>query len=353
MGRKSKGRVAKPPVRCAVIGYGGAFNMGKHHADWIQGTEGMEIVAVCDIDPSRLEVAQRDFPQVNTYTNVRELLRKQDFDLAVIVTPHNTHAPIAIQCLRAGKHVIVEKPMCIAVREANAMLKVAHANDVMLSVFHNRRWDGDYLAIKEIVDRGIIGKVFHVEMFSGSYHPPHSWWRSEKEISGGAFYDWGAHLLDWLLGIMQERVVSVGGFFHKLVWHDVTNEDNVEAIVAFESGAVAYVQLSQIAAAGKPRWYILGTKGAIVDYGGGKFTVHTFVNGLRVESEVPYKESHWEEYYRNIAAHLLHGDELIVKPEQARRVIAIMELAERASRRGKMLPMPYENEVEIPYPAPY
>lgn len=341
------------PIRCAIIGYGGAFNMGKHHADWAHATSRMQVVAICDVDEARLEVARSDFPNVNTYNSVRKLLLKQEFDLAIIVTPHNMHAPIALQCLRSGKHVVVEKPMCITIKEATAMIEEARRRNLMLSVFHNRRWDGDYLAIKDVISRGVIGEVFHVEMFGGGYGHPRKWWRSDKAISGGAFYDWGAHYLDWLLGIMQRRILSVGGFFHKLVWNDVTNEDNVEAVIQFEGGAVAYVQVSHIAAVKKPRWFILGTNGAIVDHGDSAFTVHTFINGMRAEVRVPYKESRWQSYYDNIAAHLLDGETLIVKPEQARRTIAIMELAERSSKLGKMLPIPYEEEVEIPYPAPY
>ncbi|MCS7254121.1 MAG: Gfo/Idh/MocA family oxidoreductase [Armatimonadota bacterium] len=340
------------PVTCAIIGYGGAFNMGKHHAEWIHSTGRMRVVAICDIDEERLEAARSDFPDVSTYSSVTQLLSKHEFDLAVIVTPHNTHAPIALQCLRSGKHVVVEKPMCITIREATAMINESRKRNLMLSVFHNRRWDGDYLAIREVVSKGVVGDVFHIEMFGGGYGHPGRWWRSDKAISGGAFYDWGAHYLDWLLGVMQRRILAVGGFFHKLVWNDVTNEDNVEAVIKFEGGAVAYVQLSHTAAARKPRWFILGTRGAIVDWGEGTLTVNTFINGLRAEAKVPYKESRWQSYYENIAAHLLYGEPLIVKPEQARRTIAIMELAERSSKVGRMLIVPYEDEVELPYLAP-
>jgi scyllo-inositol 2-dehydrogenase (NADP+) len=114
-------------IRCAVIGYGGAFNMGKHHATQMEQTGVMKVVAVCDLDPQRLEVAKADFPHIRTYQSVDEMLTQEDFDLAVIVTPHNTHAPLALKCLKAGKHVIVEKPMCLTVKEATAMIETAKA----------------------------------------------------------------------------------------------------------------------------------------------------------------------------------------------------------------------------------
>ncbi len=335
------GRVTE--IRCAVVGYGGAFNMGKHHADMMERTGVMKVVAVCDVDPKRLEAAKSELPGVRTYLSVDELLAKEDFDLAVIVTPHNTHAPLALKCLKAGKHVIVEKPMCLTVKEATAMIEAAKQKGVMLTVYHNRHWDGDFMAIREVVEAGLIGEIFHVEMFGGGYHRPGPWWRSDKAISGGLFYDWGSHYLWWLLQLIPHPIQSVVGAFHKLKWHDVTNEDHVQAIIRFANGTIADVQFSTIAAAGKPRWFILGTEGAIVDRWEGKFSVHYFLNGIRAETQVPYKESRWFEFYRNVANHLLHGEELVIKPEQARRVIAIMEYAERSAKQGgKALPIPYE-----------
>ena len=166
-------------IKCAIIGYGG---MAKHHADMMAQTGVMKVVAVCDVEPQRLEVAKSHLPNINTYRDVEDLLAKEDFDLAVIVTPHNTHAPLALKCLNAGKHVVVEKPMCLTVKEATAMIKAAKGKGVMLTVYHNRHWDGDFLAIKEVVEAGLIGEIFHVEMFGGGYYRPGHAWRSYKKL---------------------------------------------------------------------------------------------------------------------------------------------------------------------------
>ena len=107
----------------------------------------------------------------------------------------------------------------------------------MLSVFHNRRYDGDFLAIKEVIDKGLIGDVFRIEVYGGRYGHPGTWWRSDKNISGGAFYDWGAHLVDWVLNLIPEKVDSIMGFTQKIQWWDVTNEDEVESIIKFKNGA--------------------------------------------------------------------------------------------------------------------
>lgn len=329
-------------INCAVIGYGGAFNMGLHHANAMNAVEGMRVVAACDTDRSRTKQAAKDLPGIRTYNSVAELLKDDDVDLCVVILPHNIHAEVCVQCSRAGKHVVVEKPMCITVKEATAMIQAAEKTGKMLTVYHNRRHDGDFRALLQAVRSGLIGQVFHVEMFGGGYQPPRDWWRADKEVSGGAFYDWGAHYLDWLLHIIPEKMDYVTGHFHKLVWHKMTNEDHVEAVIRFRNGAVANVQQSTIAAMGKPRWRVLGTEGAIMD-AGGQFMLSTFKNSIPVQGTIPYAEGTHQLYYRNIADHLLRGEDLDVKPEQARRVIAVMECAEKSHFTGKVVKVPHED----------
>jgi len=326
-------------VGCVVVGYG-AY-MGKYHCEWIRNTEGLSLLAVCDVNPDRTEAAKKDFPRVKTYNDLDEMLKEQDIDLVTIVTPHNTHAQLALQCLRAGRNVIVEKPMCVTTAEATAMIEEAKKRNLMLSVFHQRRYDGDFLAMKEAIDKGLIGNVFHLEVFAGGYNHPGYVWRSDKKTSGGAIYDNGAHFIDQILNLVPERVVGVAGFFHKLVWKDVTNEDQVEAVIRFESGAIADLQISSVACIDKARWRILGTKGGILDERGEQyFKAITMIEGIPAEMKIKYKDRDWPAYYRNIADHLLRGAELKVKPEEARRVIAVMEAAEKSSRRGRIEKVP-------------
>ena len=323
--------------------------MGRAHAEYITQTEGLELTSVCDLDSSRTDAAKTDFAHIQTFNLIEEMLASPDLDLAVIVLPHNLHAAIAIQCAQAGKHVVVEKPMCISVDEATQMIEAARKAGKMLSVFHNRRQDSDYKTLRElIVEKKIIGEVFKIEVWNGGWDAQDpKWWRSSKAISGGYFYDWGAHFLDWMLGLVPgQRIESVSGFFHKRVWHDVTNEDHVEAVIKFSSGCVADIQMSSIAHAQKPRWWVLGEKGAIVDRGGYFEVTGDFKSdGYNATLHVPYSgQSEWQTFYANIAAHLLRGEELGVKPEQARRVIAVLEGAEKSSQAGHSLTLTTEDE---------
>ncbi len=333
-----------PPVRCGVIGYGGSFNMGKVHGEALAGIPGLEFVAVCDADRARAEAAQVDFPNLDVFDNVKKMLAKKDLDLVVLVTPHNTHAELAVQAARAGKHVITEKPMAITTKETTAMIEAAKKNAVMLSVFHNRRWDGDYMALRKLVAEGMIGEVFQVELFGGNYSHPGWWWRSDKAISGGCLYDWGAHFVDWILNLIPSPVESVYGSFQKRAWPGVTNEDHTLAMIRFKNGALATAEISSLAAAPKDRWRVLGTKGAasMKDYPDGAWTVSSYAGGSPVTGKVPFLEGDWHAYYRNIADHLTMGEELAVKGEEGRRVIAVIETAGKSSTAGKSLPVPYE-----------
>ena len=332
----------KPPIRAAIVGYGPAFNMGKYHAESMKSTGLFKVVAVCDRDEKRLEAARKDLGEIITYTDVAQLAKNPEVQLASVVGPHNFHASVALPLLNAGKHVVVEKPFAITIRECDQMIKAAKKAGVTLSVFHNRRHDGDFMAIEDIIEKGYIGEVFHLEAHSGAYGRPGKWWRSEKKISGGAFYDWGAHFMDWVLHLVPGKIKTVTGQYQKRVWNDVTNEDHVETYIKFDSGAVAHVELSSICAAPKPRWYILGTKGAIVDRSEGKFTVCTRTGDYTASFEVKYYESKWASYYQMLADHLTKDAPNPVTPESARRVIAVIELAERSSRTGKEQKVPYE-----------
>ncbi|MCE5199833.1 MAG: Gfo/Idh/MocA family oxidoreductase [Armatimonadota bacterium] len=330
-------------VKWGIIGYGGAFNMGKLHGESINGCKGMRVTAVCDVDPARTAIAEQDFPGIKTYNNAKEMFKSNDIDCVVIILPHNLHYPVAMAALEAGKGVVLEKPMCITTQEATAMIELAKKKDVLLTVFHNRRHDGDYKAIREFIDKGMIGDVFRIEAFMGGYNHPGTWWRSIKEVSGGCFYDWGAHIIDWTLNLHHgHKIKNVTGFFHKRVWQDITNEDETQAIVRFDDGSVADITISSIAMAGKPRWRILGTKGAITDDWKGSFKAFINVDGYPAEMEVKYQDGTWQNWYPNLAAHLLESKDLEVKAEEARRVIMVIDYAERSSKEGKSIDTPFE-----------
>ena len=153
--------MSKEKVRCGIIGYGPRFKWGWMHAKWMGGVEDLSLIAICDKDPVCADKARGDYPHVDVHTDMKEMLKRDDIDMVSVVTQHNTHAPIVIECLNAGKHVVVEKPMCISIAEATAMIEASKKAGKTLAVYHNRRHDGNVRAIKEIIDQGLIGDVPH------------------------------------------------------------------------------------------------------------------------------------------------------------------------------------------------
>jgi predicted dehydrogenase len=289
-----------------------------------------------------VEAAKTELPNLKGYfTSLEEMLAMEDLDLVVNILPHNLHAPTTMQCLKAGKHVVQEKPFCITVAEANEMINLAHAKGLMLSLFHNRRWDGDYLTIRDLIEKGLIGEVFHIECGQASYGHPGFWWRSDKTISGGVMHDWGAHFIDWILNLVPAKITQVTGNFQKKVWNSVTNEDFGQVYIRFANGCSADYLISSICASSRPQWRINGTRGAI-ERNWGDITLISYANGFRQESQVKVTLPGYgsTEYYRNVADHLLLGEELIVKPEQARRVIGVIEAGQISSQKGISVPPP-------------
>ena len=148
-------------------------------------------------------------------------------------------------------------------------------------------------------------------------------------------FDWGAHIIDWIFHLVPKQVVGVDGYYQKLRWFEHTNEDHTELNIRFEGGAKASVEISHLAAAGKPRWRILGTKGALVMNSWDKIEVLVDHEGYTAKFEAPMKQTNQQAYYDNIAGHLMRGEELVVKAEEARRIIAVIEAAEQSSAAQK------------------
>lgn len=309
--------------------------MGKAHAEQM-AIAGIQTTAVCDLDPARLKAAQKDLPGVKTFTDHERMLQEADVDLCVVILPHNLHAPIAIECAKAGKHVVVEKPMCMNTQEGLAMMEAARASKVMLSVFHNRRWDGDFVTIREVVESGLIGDLFRIELSIGGFGPPGDTWRSHKKTTGSHLLDWGVHFLDWTLHLVPSNPVAVLGQFVTGAWNVGDIENHTEATILFENGCQAQIRSTMLGSAPKPKWALLGTKGGITADWGETLRITVMHQGHPAIIEKRCKPTDVPAYYKNVADHLMHDAELVVKPEESLRTVSIVEAAERSSRTGKL-----------------
>jgi len=333
-------------IKVGVIGYGGAFNMGRHHLNEMKQA-GMTPVAVAEIDPKRLEVAAQDFPGIGTYSSIEEMLRKSDVNLLAIITPHNTHAKLAIQCLKAGRHVVCEKPMAVTTKECDSMIAEAKKRGLLLSTYHNRHWDGIILGVMEQVRSGVIGEVVRVETRMGGWGKPGDWWRSSKTISGGILYDWGVHLLEYTLQIVNSDIVEVSGYLWKGVWareckwKDDTIEDDGFVMVRYSSGAWSLMTMSSIESRPVKDWFkVTGTKGALAaNWDAVEVVTH---DGPRTTTvRIPNPPGQSPALYKNIADHLVEGVPLVITAEWARRPIHILDLACRSAAAGRAMKAVY------------
>jgi scyllo-inositol 2-dehydrogenase (NADP+) len=333
------GREAAPAVGVGLIGYGA---IAQAHAASITATPGLRLAGVCDVSDERRQMAAREW-SVRTHARAEDLFDDPEVRVVVVGTPPSIHSDSVMAALRAGKHVVCEKPFALRVEEVDRMIDAAAARDLVLTVFQSRRWDPDYLALRDVVRSGRIGEAFYMESFIGGHDHPCDFWHSHEPISGGTIYDWGSHYFDWILQLFPNPVRTVSAHAHKLVWHDVTNSDQVRVDLTFAGGAQASFLQSDIAAARKPKWYVLGTHGAVVGEWQAEAVPADFP--ARVKVFRPTEGGSNEEllalaprddhgFYRNLADHLAWDEALAVTPEQARRTVAVMEAATHSIARG-------------------
>jgi predicted dehydrogenase len=340
-----------------LLGY--APSVGKIHGLGVQNTPGLELMAACDSNPQRLSQVRKDFPDIRTSDAADAMAADPEIDLVIIATPPNSHAALAIEMMVAGKHVVCEKPLAISRKETAAMIEMADRQRVHLSCHQNRRWDVDYLAIKQALMEGMIGELFYLETFVGGFKHPCGYWHSHAEISGGLSYDWGAHYLDWIVSLIPQRIQTVTCTRHKRVWHDVTNADQERIQIRFCDGQEAEFIHSDIAAVRKPKWYLLGTSGAII--GDWKdvvqYEVDPFVyfeqydipatempadltlhrrhrSGQIVTQKLALPERKHYLFHQNIADHLLTGEPIVAPLKDSVQVVAVLEAAARSAANG-------------------
>jgi len=336
-------------ITVGVVGYGGAFNMGRQHLKEMQ-TAGMTPKAVVEIDAARLAVACEDFPGIETYGSVDEMLARSSVELVTVITPHNTHAALGMQIAAAGRHCVLEKPMAVTTEECDAMIAAAAQAGVLVSTYHNRHWDGWILRALELFKSGALGDIVRIELHSGMHGRPKDWWRSSRSISGGVLYDWDVHLLEYSLQLITSPITEVSGYAWSGYWGSQpdskwgadSNEDDAQAMVRFASGQRINLVVTHLdAAPGRGFMKIVGTKAThLMDWPGAE-TVVGVGEGKFITERAPHPPAQGHKFYENIAAHLTTGEPLVITPQWARRPIHILDLAAQSAKLGRALPVKY------------
>lgn len=339
-------------INAAVVGFGYAGRA--FHSYLISLAEGINLYAISTRDKERQRAAKGKYPNVKIFPSLDDLLADDKVDLVVFATPHNTHKDLAVKAMNAGKNVISDKIMCMNAKEAEEMIQASKRNKVMLSVFHNRRWDWDYLTMKKIINDGLLGKPYLFEVAIMGYGKPGGW-RGSKSQSGGILFDWPAHFVDQALQFVQAEVDHV---FCDIKYRDRWDTDignYGKLLICFTNDVLYQIDISNLGAVPKPRWFILGDMGGVIKYGldpqegpmregnidaaeedpKDRAKVVTTVNGKREEMVIESVRGSWKSYYQNISDVLNKGAELVVKPEEVYKAMKVYDAAMKSSETGK------------------
>ncbi len=247
-------------IRVGLIGYGYASKT--FHAPLISGTPGMILAAVSSSDAEKVHA---DWPGMTVVSDPQHLFKDPAIDLIVIPTPNDTHFPLAKAALEAGKHVVVDKPFTVTLSQARELDALAKKLGLLLSVFHNRRWDSDFLTVKNLLAEGTLGEVAYFESHFDRYRPQvRNRWREQAGVGSGIWYDLGPHLLDQAITLFGLPVSLTVDLAQLRAGAQAT--DYFHAVLAYPQRRVV-LHGTLLAAAETARYIVHGTRGSYIKYG--------------------------------------------------------------------------------------
>lgn len=336
----------------AVIGYGG---QGGWHADHALKSDVLNLAGIYDIKPERNALAESR--GIHAYASLEEVLADPAVEIVTVATPNDTHLPIVLAALAAGKNVVCEKPVEMSLAVLDEMLAAAKAAGKLFTVHQNRRWDVDFLAMKQIITEGKIGAPINVESrIHGSRGIP-SDWRCEKEHGGGMILDWGVHLIDQMLQLITDPIDNVYCTTTHITNKEV--DDGFKLTINFATGKTAYVEVGTYNFIALPRFYMQAENGSalITDWREKAQVAHCLAwhesdvlpvqtaagitktmaprDSVTMETwEVERPVSDVHDFYRNFCAAIDGTAEQAIKHCEVRRVMKVMEAAFASAETG-------------------
>jgi predicted dehydrogenase len=334
-------------IRVALVGYG--LGGRSFHAPMIATTPGMRLVAIVTRDAERQRQAGAEYPDARLVDTPDELFAEPDaFDLAVISTPNRTHVPLALQAIRAGRAVVVDKPIAPTSAEARQLAEEARRRKVLLTVYQNRRWDGDFHTLRRLIADGALGTVHRFESrFERWRLTPKPGWRElgDPEEAGGLLFDLGSHLIDQALCLFGPVTDVYAELDRRRP--GVSVEDDVFLALTHASGTRSHLWATVVAAQHGPRFRVLGDRAAYTKYGmdvqedalrrGERPGTPTWgidppeqygVLGVGADvRRVPTERGDYREFYVTVARALREGTP---PPVDVNDAIATLEIIERA-----------------------
>ncbi|HVJ00226.1 MAG TPA: oxidoreductase [Sphingomonas sp.] len=337
-------------IRTGLIGYGLAGRA--FHAPLIDAVEGLDLVA---IGSSRADEIARDWPGTRV-TDAETIIADPDIDLVVIATPNTTHASIACAAIAAGKHVVIDKPIALDAAEGAVVAALAADRKRVLGVFHNRRWDGDFLTMRQVLDRGTLGEVRLYEARWDRFRPAiKPGWREEPGPGSGLLADLGPHLIDQallLFGAPQAITADV------LAQRDAAQVDDYFELTLDYGPMRAILSASTLVAAPRPRFAMHGTGGSLVKYGldpqeawlrDGRRPADpgygeddpalyaTLTDAAGTTTRVPTERGDYRTFYAGIVRAIEEGAPPPVAPADAIDALRLIEIARQSAAHGRRI----------------
>ncbi|KAJ1962409.1 hypothetical protein GGI12_002664 [Dipsacomyces acuminosporus] len=348
------------PIKVGVAGFGMSARV--FHCPLIDTNSNLQLAAVVQRHGSD---SKNKYPHARVVRSFEELVAIDEIELVVVTTPNDTHFPYAKMALHAGKHCVVEKPFAVTEAEARELAKIAKETGKVLSVFQNRRWDGDFLTVKKLLKEGALGEVVEIESRFDRYRTfkKENAWREVADFPGsGVLFDLGAHLFDQIMDLygVPEQVTGIVRNERQI---SGSPDDSFLAILDYPSKNFKAVCRAGMLVRDKPaRFTVLGTRGTFTKYGldvqedqlkngltpldsdYGKDSSGNFgtldsevLPGIHIRGAVTTSDGTYSAYYNNVAAAIRGTADLVVTPEQAADVIRIIELAKQSSTEHRAL----------------
>jgi predicted dehydrogenase len=339
-------------LRAGLIGYGHAGSV--FHAPLIAATRGLQLAAIVTANPERAERAFRTYPTSRIVGTADELWnRPGEIDVVIVASPNRMHVPQAMAALAAGIPVVVDKPMAATTADARRLIAEADTRGVLLTVFHNRRWDGDFLTLRRLLDEDSLGQVLRFESRFERWRPaPRGGWRelSAPEEAGGLLFDLGTHLIDQALTLFGPVEQVYAEIDH--LREGVAVDDDVFVALTHATGVRSHLWTTVMAGTPGPRFRVLGSKAAFTKHGmdvqedalksGGRPTDGnwgedpaerwgTLGAGDNV-LPVPTARGAYQQFYRELVAALRTDAPPPVDPRDAVAGLEIIELARRSAK---------------------
>lgn len=343
------------PINTALFAYGMSGSV--FHAPFIDTHSGFNLYGV--LERSKKTASLR-YPDIRSFATAEELLDDDDIELVVINTPNLTHFDLAKRSLEAGKHVIVEKPFTISAEEAGILMEMAGKKGLHLAVYHNRRWDSDFLTVKRILDQKLLGEVVEGEIHFDRYKEIVSA-KQHKEIPGpgtGILYDLGSHLIDQSL-VLFGRPESV--FADLRIIRPVSSVDDYMELILYYPSLRVRIKGSYLVREAIPAYSFFGSKGSFLKHRGDiqeerllagelpgtlgwgveprnlQGILHTEVSGVVKREEVETEKGNYMEYYNRVYKAIRENEPLPVPASDGKNIIQIIEAAIRSNKERKVI----------------